>query len=65
MTSSVSHRLETPCGFEIWIIPTPDSVFIRVFFGNQEVGLDGLNKKISKEGALQLADKLKQALKGE
>lgn len=61
MTNATSYRVDTPCGFDIWIIPMDnDTIRWRAFFKNEEVGMDWLSGKLSREGAIMFANKLKE-----
>lgn len=52
------YRIDTNCGFEIWVIPTDDGIKFRAFFESKEVGMDWVSGKLSKDGAKQLGAKL-------
>lgn len=58
-----SYRLDTPCGYEIWIIPLASTVRFRVFFGHEEVGLAALNEKLSIQGLKMLGEKIAEVCK--
>ena len=61
MTSSISYRLDTPEGFEIWLIPREnDALRCRVFFQSTEVGMEFINDKMGKAGWMKLSDKIKE-----
>lgn len=58
------NHFKTPCGFEIWLIPSwlesGDYLGWRAFFEGEEIGFDRLRGRLSRAGALMLADKIKQ-----
>ena len=63
MTKQVGYKIDTPCGFEIWVILHDNgTISQKAYFGHEEVGMDFLNGKLTREGALMLAEKIKEIL---
>lgn len=61
MNNTVNYRVDLPGGLEIWIIPLEnDTIRWRAFFQHEEVGMDWLSGKITKEGLNLLANKIKE-----
>lgn len=63
---SKHDHFTTPCGFEIWLISWPGSGALgwRVYFGSEEIGFDRMRGRISREGALMLAEKINELYGG-
>jgi hypothetical protein len=56
----------TPCGFEVWLIhlPETDTTRIRAFFSGEEIDINALNGRLSREGTLMLRDHIDQLYGG-
>lgn len=56
-----AEKFTTPCGFEIFLIPIASmgALQLRVFFGPDEIELSRMNGRMSRDGWLMLADKIK------
>lgn len=61
MNENMDFRVETPCGFEIWIVPLDNgTVRFGVYRNGKAVSMDALSGEMSIYGMLEMANKMQE-----